>query len=47
MTATTKSIVFCNVTPFDFVDVNQKCRLSLIIEGTCYSEKSLHMYKFT
>jgi hypothetical protein len=31
MIVTTKSIVIRNVTPFNFKDVNQKCRLSLII----------------
>jgi len=31
MTVTTKSNVICNVTSFNFTDVNQKCRLSLII----------------
>ena len=31
MTVTTKSIVICNVKPFNFMDVNQKCKLSLII----------------
>jgi len=47
MTVNTKSILFCNVTPFDFVHAYQKCRLSLIIGGTRYSETSLYMYSDT
>jgi hypothetical protein len=30
-TVATNNIVLCNVTPFNFVDGNQQCRLSLII----------------